>query len=289
MMYLDLSELDEVLRLSRLWSTRRFSLARFRRADYFTFPADTTDTVDSADFNRSDCESRASSLQNPVTQSHAALSAVPSIDESVRKAVENKLNFRPSGAIRVLTNFRYFGYLINPITCYYCFDESEHLQALLIEVTNTPWGQRTHYVLDLRQYQPGESIDFNKDMHVSPFMPMSMIYRWKGSAPGEKLVYSLASFALSDATADTAAEAEDQNDHSDIRLASVGDTTTGNRQFDSGVNFKRIEITSASLNRVLWQYPWMSGKVALAIYWQALKLWLKRIPFVPHPNKAGAK
>ena len=293
MMYLDLSEIDEVLKQSRLWSSGVFSLARFRRADYFTFVAEKNNTGHAGTVEETRTaaalESCSTKLQIPHMQSRnkpasespdrgVSDQGVPEIDESVRAAVENKLNFRPVGAIRVLTNFRYFGYLINPITCYYCFDESgENLQALLIEVTNTPWEQRTHYVLDLRQYQSGESIDFDKDMHVSPFMPMNMMYRWKGSVPGANLMYSLASFTVS--------ETENPGRPVESQLVSVNAETTHSRQFDSGVNFKRIEITSASLNRVLWRYPWMTGKVALAIYWQALRLWFKRIPFVPHPNK----
>ena len=295
MMYLDLSEVDEVLKQSRLWSSGAFSLARFRRADYFAFVAEKSETghagIVEETLSAESLESCSTELQISHTQSRKKPASestdhglpdrgLPEIDESVRAAVENKLNFRPAGAIRVLTNFRYFGYLINPITCYYCFDESgERLQALLIEVTNTPWEQRTHYVLDLRQYQSGQSIDFNKDMHVSPFMPMNMMYRWKGSVPGANLMYSLASF--------TVPETENQNRPVERQLVDVNAETTHSRQFDSGVNFKRIEITSASLNRVLWRYPWMTGKVALAIYWQALRLWFKRIPFVPHPNKVS--
>ncbi len=251
MMYLDLSELDEVLTQSSLWSTSRWALASFRRADYFSYPSDTA--------------------SNSIE--------LPSIDQSVRSAVESKLGVRPSGAIRVLTNLRYFGYLINPISCYYCFDKSnQHLQAMLIEVTNTPWGQRTHYVLDLRQYQPGESIDFDKDMHVSPFMPMAMTYRWKGKLPGELLSYTLASFLTPSAQTDGSFGEIDQTNSQPVGVVP-------HHHFDSGVNFKRIEISARSLNRVLWQYPWMTGKVACAIYWQALKLWVKRIPFVAHPDR----
>ena len=270
MMYVDLAEIDELLSHSRLWSTWRFAPACFRRADYFSFVDNKHVRADTEDLP-------------PGT--------LPPVDECVRSAVEYRLGFRPEGPIRVLTNLRYFGYLINPISCYYCLSEKkDELEALLIEVTNTPWGQRTYYVLDLRDYEAGQRLDFNKDMHVSPFMPMNMMYRWTGMLPGKQLRYTLASFKTSavgsaDAGDDTLVR-DDTHTGDECGSGTADHLVQGGRQFDSGVNLSRTEISSRSLNGVLLRYPWMTAKVAAAIYWQALKLWLKRIPFVPHPDKA---
>ncbi len=247
MMYLDLDEVDQVLAKSPFWSRQRFALAQFRRSDYFSLPCGDEKTP-----------------VNPTDRSIVA---------SVQSAVHSALGFNPDGPVRLLTNLRYFGHVINPISCYYCFDASAgSLQALLIQVTNTPWGEKAHYVLDLRNHSFENSIDFNKCMHVSPFMPMNMVYRWRGAVPGEKLKYSLTNLCLAD-------------ENSVVAGAGVAESV---KYFDAGVNFNRIEITSASLNRILYQFPLMGLKVAAGIYWQALRLAIKRIPFVPHPGKDHA-
>ncbi|MEC7281561.1 MAG: DUF1365 family protein, partial [Verrucomicrobiota bacterium] len=54
--------------------------------------------------------------------------------------------------------------------------------------------------------------------------------------------------------------------------------------FDATMNLQRTEISRSALARVLVQYPFITARVTSAIYWQALRLWLKRIPFYSHPS-----
>jgi len=181
------------------------------------------------------------------------------LDETVRDVVERETGERPDGPIRLLTNLSYFGYCFNPVSFYYCFaDDGTTLDAIVAEVNNTPWGERETYVLPARQnigkakvwrFQP------RKKMHVSPFIPMDIEYDWRFSIP---------------------------SDRTNVYMANSKD---GTRFFGAAMTLYRTEISGASLARVLVTFPFMTLKIILAIHWQALRLWLKRVPFYVHPDK----
>lgn len=242
LMYLDLEELPTLFRGRWFWSFERSNLASFRRADHF---GDST----------------------------------VSLDKTVRSLVESRLGRRPCGPIRLLTHLRYFGYCFNPLSVFFCYD-GEQLDAVVAEVTNTPWGERHCYVLDAsaaRSQSVANSGDateqtattnllsrkatfaFPKAFHVSPFMEMDVEYHWQLSEPGSE-------FSL----------------HAENQRASVP-------FFDATLTLKRREITTYSLARALLCYPFMTAQVISGIYWQALRLWWKRLPYVPHPIRSASQ
>jgi hypothetical protein len=83
--------------------------------------------------------------------------------------------------IRLLTQLRTLGHSFNPVSFYYCFDDAEHLEAVVAEVTNTPWGERHAYVLE------GRRSEHDKAMRVSPFMGMEQRYTVSVAPPGPTL------------------------------------------------------------------------------------------------------
>lgn len=83
--------------------------------------------------------------------------------------------------IRLLTQLRTLGHCFNPVSFYYCFDDAEHLEAVVAEVTNTPWGERHAYVIE------GRSSEHDKAMRVSPFMGMDQRYTVSVAPPGPTL------------------------------------------------------------------------------------------------------
>jgi DUF1365 family protein len=216
MMYLDLDELDDVFALSPLWSARPWRPARFQRSDF---------------------------LGDPQV----------ALKQAVLDRIHEATGARHEGPVRMLANLRYFGFNINPICCYYCFDDSEDLRYIVVEVTNTPWNERQSYVLQCDPGRRFQRINFHKQMHVSPFNPMDMRYRWCSNNPSAMLNLNL-------------------------------ETEKGDQvHVDATMALKRREISASSLTGILLQHPWMTAKVAAAIYWQALKLWIKRNPFYDHP------
>lgn len=219
LVYLDLEELDRVFAGSRLWSTNGPALAQFRRKDH---------------------------LGDPATP----------LDVCIRDLVEQQTGRRPAGPIRLLTHLRYFGYIMNPVSFFYCFDAAgEEVEAVVAEVNNTPWGERHCYVLDRDTSSRGAlQKSHPKEFHVSPFLPMDMEYRWSLSTPGERLIVH------------------------------IDDCRNGSPDLKATLSLKRQAITPLTLATTLARYPLMTVKVISAIYWQAFRIWWKKATYFPHPN-----
>lgn len=246
-LFVDLDELDGIFQDRWFWSVRGRNVAEFRRTDYL------------------------------------GPDGLP-LAEAVRQRVEQATGSRPDGPIRLLTHLRYFGYVFNPVSFYYCYvrgpaptgDEAagnpapvdrpsngqrDRLGFIVADVTNTPWRERHAYVLPVdaaRSHGRALHWDFPKAFHVSPFLPMERDYRWSFTPPG----------------ADLRAHMEVWNDDA--------------CDFDATLTLQRRPLDAGALARVLWRYPAMTARVIAAIHWQALRLWAKGNPVYDHPRPTGA-
>jgi len=181
------------------------------------------------------------------------------LKEAVREEIARQTGEKPTGPVRLLTHPRYWGYGFNPVSFYYVFDRGgDRLRWLLADVTNTPWGERHAYVLGPLGEPDREGAwepRTAKAMHVSPFMAMAMDYHWRFTAPDDRLLVHI-------------------ENHADDR-----------RLFDATLALQRRPLNGANLGRLLWRYPALTVRIVAGIHWQALRLWRKGVPYVPHPSQ----
>ena len=224
MMYVDLDELPTLFENFSLWSVNKPNLASFYRNDHY-----------------GDQESN--------------------LAEAIRNLVASNSNRKAEGPIRLLTHFRYFGYVFNPLSIYYCYDANdENVTHVVSEVSNTPWNEQHCYILNgLTDNNQFVTRHHKKEFHVSPFLDLNMDYYWNIGIPSDELNLS------------------------------INNKRDGNILFNAAMNLKREELSSQALSKVLVNFPFMTMKVTGAIYLQALKLWLKGMKYIPHPKDIQAK
>ncbi len=231
MAYLDLEELEPGGPLARLLDATPRALLRFERSDYLGDPG--------ADLR-----------------------------SSVLDLVEARTGRRPAGPVRLLTNLRSAGWNFNPISLYYCFAPGgasgsdaapPGLEAVVAEVTNTPWGERATYVLSPTPAGPIRARGVEKSLHVSPFLSMDLSYDIDANVPGRRC---------------------------DVRFEV---SRAGVRVFDADLWCTRRELPQKGGYRLAGQLRLMPLKVSAAIYFEAARLAVKGVAFVAHPSpRAGS-
>lgn len=222
MAYVDISSLKSAMKRSFLWNINKPAIVSFRRKDYHGDP-----TIE--------------------------------LDSAVRKTLLDKTGKQFKGPIRLLTHLRYFGHCFNPVSFYYCFDENDKkVEAILAEVTNTPWKERHTYVID-EKLEADQKISFTatpkKQFHVSPFWGMDHDYEWFFSNPDEAL---------------------------NVIMKNYKD---GQKVFNVALSLKRRDFNKKGLIKAVLRFPLATFVVVYRIHLQALMLLIRRAPFFTHPDK----
>lgn len=155
------------------------------------------------------------------------------------------------GAIRVLCYPRLFGYVFNPLSAWFCHDTHGALVATIYEVHNT-FGERHAYVLPAAAAGEFQQQECGKVFYVSPFLSMDCRYNFRIRPPGEDV------------------------------LIAIDESEAGEPVLNAVFAGKRRPLTDPQLALALVRHPLMTLKVAAAIRFEALRLWLKRVPRHAH-------
>lgn len=220
MAFLDIDRIPELMAVSPFSSYNRFNWASFDERDHFGDPA------------------------------------LPLRERLKTEAARRDIRL-PDGPVFLLTHLRYLGYNFNPISLFYCYDAEGRLGPILAEVNNT-FGESRNYWLSAGSMEHPSRPHVHrctKSLHVSPFMPMELDYRFVLPPPGDRLVAHMSTLH--------------------------GDRTV----FDATLTLHREPWNAPVLHRALRRFPWMTAKVISAIHWEALKLYLKNVPVYTHPAR----
>ena len=220
MAFINLKEINTILPNSILWGINKKALLSFHRSDYLKRPEKI-------------------------------------LIDAVKNLVFERIGKKIKGPIYLLAHLRTLGHCFNPVSFYYCFDESEKkVDAIIVEVTNTPWKQRFSYVIDCQSsIKNKHHMDIQKkQLHVSPFFKMNHQYHFSISNPKNIISINIANFER------------------------------GEKVHESVLSLNKKKFSKKSLIQSLINYPFMTLKVVSAIHWQATKLWFKGAKFYNNPN-----
>ena len=220
-LYLDLDELPQLLQRLPLLSDRRFAWASCYRPDHL------------------------GAREQPL-------------DVAARDCVQQVTQQRPRGPIRLLTQWRCWGYYFSPLNLYFCYSDQDtsQIEAIVAEVNNTPWRQQHCYVLWSGNRTARQRLAFQHDkaFHVSPFLDLNLQYHWQIAAPAKRLVVHLAT------------RCHDQ------------------RLFDATMSLQRYELNTHSWLAMTIRHPLVPFRVLAAIYYEAFQLWRRKCPYYAHPQ-----
>ncbi len=199
------------------------------------------------------------SLRDSDHVSGAAAEQNLTIKESVIALLRERGYAGPVEKIFMVTQFRVLGYLFNPVTFYYCYAGGQEV-AFVAEVNNT-FHQRHSYVF----FGGGRTFRTDKVFYVSPFLEMDLVYSFRFEPLGKTLGVFV-------------------DDYKPNAVPGQPETVI----LKTLIAGKHSPLTDSKLLLSFFRIPYMSAWIIGWIHWQALKLWLKKVPLAFRP-KDGMK
>ncbi len=169
------------------------------------------------------------------------------VKENVIAYLKEKGHDWPGGKIYLLTNLRMLGYLFNPVSFYYFISDDGRPAFCIAEVGNTYYEMKNFLLTDY----DGSVFELRtpKHFYVSPFTKLDDEFHFRISVPGEQM---------------------------NIKI----DTYRGDDKFFiSTLTGRRKPLTTWSAIKIFLRFPFLTLQIIFLIHWQALKLWIKKIPF----------
>ena len=167
----------------------------------------------------------------------------------VKKNLEDNNINSEKVKIKLLCYPRILGYVFNPLSVFYIYDEGEKLISILYEVKNT-FGEQHTYIFKVDSDQNLYQHNCLKKFHVSPFIEMNCKYFFKLLKPGEKISVIIDQY---------------QTDEKILYASQDG---------------QRVDFNTKELIKSYLKHPLMTFKIILAIHFEAFKLWIKGIKFI---------
>ena len=173
--------------------------------------------------------------------------------QTKEKIKKYNINFKVT-KIKLLCFPRIFGYVFNPLSIFYCYNENNELRAILYEVKNTFNEQHT-YIFPVQKNEKIITQTCNKKFYVSPFMEMETAYNFRLAEPKETLSIFIK-----------------QTDDKGMLLSAcqIG---------------KKEQISTKKLVQNFFKHPMMTIKIIMAIHFEALRLWKKGVKLVKKNSK----
>lgn len=172
-------------------------------------------------------------------------------------------NIVADGEIVLYAFPRMLGYVFNPVSFWVCHDRDSRVRAVLCEVCNT-FGEHHNYLLahpDNRPLVSGETVNCRKVFHVSPFCKTQGGYRFRFHFAADRWLARI--------------------DYDDASPEHAGGNTEA--LLETSVSGVAEALSPTAVRGLLWRYRWFTLGVILRIHWQAVKLWLKQVPYVAKP------